>query len=71
MPLKVLAVQIFAAYACYIFGKFACKVNIQKVAFALPISLIMPVSLGGIMGKQLAKQKGFQSNTYIVYFNRS
>ena len=29
VPLNVLLIQIFCAYAAYIFGKFACKVQIQ------------------------------------------
>ena len=52
LPLKVLAVQIGCAYAMWIFGKFACKVNIQEVAFALPVTLIMPSTLSGIVGKR-------------------
>ena len=51
LPLKVLAVQIGCAYAMWIFGKFACKVNIQEVAFALPITFIMPATVSGIAGK--------------------
>ena len=50
IPLKVLAVQICCSYATYIFAKFACKTNIQKFAFAIPINLIMPVALSGIIG---------------------
>ena len=38
------------AYAVYIFGKFACKVKIQQVAFALPLTLTTPVTLAGLIG---------------------
>ncbi|TRY63908.1 hypothetical protein TCAL_11841 [Tigriopus californicus] len=44
-PVKVLATQLFCGYATYVFGKFACKVNIQRIAFALPLTLVMPVSI--------------------------
>lgn len=44
-PAKVLATQILCGYATYVFGKFACKVNIQRQAFALPLTLVMPVSI--------------------------
>ena len=50
LPLKVLATQIGCAYVAYIFGKFACKTNIQIVSFAMPITLVMPVTIAGIFG---------------------
>ena len=57
MPLKVLAVQIGSAYGMYIFGKFACKVNIQRTAFALPISLVMPATLSGLVALCIARDQ--------------
>lgn len=41
----VLLIQIFAAYLCYIFGKFACKILIQGFSYAFPVSLTIPVSV--------------------------
>nr|XP_034828802.1 chitin synthase chs-2 isoform X1 [Maniola hyperantus] len=39
----VLLIQIFAAYLCYIFGKFACKILIQGFSYAFPINLVIPL----------------------------
>lgn len=39
----VLLIQIFAAYLCYIFGKFACKIVIQGFSYAFPINLVIPL----------------------------
>lgn len=39
----VMLIQIFAAYFCYIFGKFACKILIQGFSYAFPINLVIPV----------------------------
>ncbi|XP_073941849.1 hyaluronan synthase-like protein kkv isoform X5 [Choristoneura fumiferana] len=39
----VLLIQIFAAYFCYIFGKFACKIVIQGFSYAFPINLVIPL----------------------------
>ncbi|CAH2104562.1 unnamed protein product [Euphydryas editha] len=39
----VLLIQIFAAYFCYIFGKFACKILIQGFSYAFPINLVIPL----------------------------
>lgn len=41
----VLIIQIVAAYVCYIFGKFACKILIQGFSYAFPINLTIPVSI--------------------------
>lgn len=41
----VLLVQIVAAYLCYIFGKFACKILIQGFSYAFPVNLTIPVSI--------------------------
>ncbi|KAK3909060.1 Chitin synthase chs-2 [Frankliniella fusca] len=38
-------VQVFAAYICYIFGKFACKIMIQGFSYAFPVSLTVPVTI--------------------------
>ncbi|XP_043647130.1 chitin synthase chs-2 isoform X1 [Drosophila teissieri] len=40
-----LAAQVGAAYLCHIFGKFACKIKIQKFSYALPLSLAGPASI--------------------------
>ncbi|CAG7817051.1 unnamed protein product [Allacma fusca] len=40
-----LVVQMLAAYICYIFGKFACKICIQGFSFAFPVSLAVPVTI--------------------------
>ncbi|KAL0849268.1 hypothetical protein ABMA28_013597 [Loxostege sticticalis] len=39
----VMLIQIFAAYFCYIFGKFACKIVIQGFSYAFPINLVIPL----------------------------
>lgn len=39
----VLLIQVFAAYFCYIFGKFACKIVIQGFSYAFPINLVIPL----------------------------
>ncbi|XP_055379222.1 chitin synthase chs-2 isoform X1 [Condylostylus longicornis] len=41
----VLLIQILAAYLCYIFGKFACKIMIQGFSYAFPVNLTIPVSV--------------------------
>lgn len=41
----VLLIQILAAYFCYIFGKFACKILIQGFSYAFPVNLTIPVSI--------------------------
>lgn len=42
-PVYVMMIQIFAAYICYIFGKFACKILIQGFSYAFPINLVIPL----------------------------
>ena len=42
-PALVLLVQIACTWITYIFGKFACKISIQRLGFALPLSLITPL----------------------------
>nr|AKR54211.1 chitin synthase 1 variant b [Helicoverpa armigera] len=39
----VMLIQIFAAYICYIFGKFACKILIQGFSYAFPINPVIPL----------------------------
>ncbi|XP_077301033.1 hyaluronan synthase-like protein kkv isoform X2 [Arctopsyche grandis] len=41
----VLLIQILAAYLCYIFGKFACKILIQGFSYAFPVNLTIPVTI--------------------------
>ncbi|XP_073988781.1 hyaluronan synthase-like protein kkv isoform X1 [Rhodnius prolixus] len=43
--LYVLFIQISAAYLCYIFGKFACKIVIQGFSYAFPVNLTIPVTI--------------------------
>ncbi|XP_026324913.1 chitin synthase chs-2 isoform X3 [Hyposmocoma kahamanoa] len=39
----VMLIQIFAAYFCYVFGKFACKILIQGFSYAFPVNLVIPL----------------------------
>lgn len=41
--LYVTLIQVFAAYFCYIFGKFACKILIQGFSYAFPVNLVIPL----------------------------
>ncbi|XP_034230764.1 chitin synthase chs-2 isoform X3 [Thrips palmi] len=41
----VCVIQILAAYFCYIFGKFACKIMIQGFSYAFPVNLTIPVTI--------------------------
>lgn len=34
-----------SSYICYIFGKFACKIQIQSFSFSLPINLVVPLTV--------------------------
>lgn len=43
--INVLLIQIFAAYFCYIVGKFSCKILIQGFSYAFPVNLTIPVSI--------------------------
>lgn len=43
--IHVLIIQIVAAYICYIFGKFACKILIQGFSYAFPVNLTIPISI--------------------------
>ena len=44
-PLWVYLINILSTYACYGFGKFACKIHIQGFSYALPINLVVPVGI--------------------------
>lgn len=39
----VMLIQLFAAYFCYVFGKFACKILIQGFSYAFPVNLVIPL----------------------------
>lgn len=39
----LILIQLFSAYFCYIFGKFASKILIQGFSYAFPINLIIPL----------------------------
>ncbi|XP_076028581.1 hyaluronan synthase-like protein kkv [Oratosquilla oratoria] len=41
----VLLIQVFTAWLCYVFSKFACKICIQGFSFAFPVNLTIPVSI--------------------------
>ncbi|XP_055923356.1 chitin synthase chs-2 isoform X2 [Eupeodes corollae] len=41
----VLLLQVFGAYFCYIFGKFACKILIQGFSYAFPVSMTVPIAV--------------------------
>lgn len=43
--LRILLFQIFSAYLCYIFGKYACKIMIQGFSYAFPVNLTVPVTI--------------------------
>lgn len=38
-------IQIISAWLCYVFGKFACRICIQRFSFAFPLILTIPVTL--------------------------
>ena len=50
LPSKIVTVQVLCTLVAYMFGKFACKFNIQVVAFALPTALVMPATLATVLG---------------------
>lgn len=41
----VIIIQVIAAYFCYIFGKFACKILIQQFSYAFPVNLTVPITI--------------------------
>lgn len=40
-----ICVQIISAWLCYVFGKFACRICIQRFSFSFPLILTIPVTL--------------------------
>ena len=44
-PALAILVQIFCSFVTYMAGIFACKFNIQRFSFALPLSLVIPVCI--------------------------
>lgn len=43
--LIVFLIHIAASYLCYIFGKWACKIQIQLFSFAVPINMAVPFTI--------------------------
>jgi len=43
-------VQVVGSLLCYYFGKLACKVCMQRIGFALPLSLATPITIGIFIG---------------------
>ena len=50
LPWKILATQVCCGFIAYHVGRFACSINIQKFSFALPLTLVMPTTIAGILG---------------------
>ena len=50
LPWKILATQVCCGFIAYHVGRFACSINIQKLSFALPLTLVMPTTIAGILG---------------------
>lgn len=48
-PLLVFLLNIGTTYMCYAFSKFACKIMIQSLSLALPITLTVPVLLTALV----------------------
>lgn len=48
-PLWIFIINIISTYVCYAFGKFTCKILIQGISYALPINLVVPVTLSGLI----------------------
>ena len=45
MPIIVFIIQVLCSFFCYKTVQFICKVRIQPFSFALPINLVLPVSV--------------------------
>uniref|UniRef100_A0A336L059 chitin synthase n=1 Tax=Culicoides sonorensis TaxID=179676 RepID=A0A336L059_CULSO len=43
--LVVFLIHITGSYLCYIFGKWACKIQIQLFSFAFPINMAVPLTI--------------------------
>lgn len=48
-PAIVILTQIGCSWITFIFGKFACRCNIQGLCFSLPVSLVTPVCLSTLI----------------------
>nr|QAX32942.1 chitin synthase II [Diabrotica virgifera virgifera] len=48
-PIVTWLINILSTYICYAFGKFACKIMIQSMSFALPVNLAVPVLLTALV----------------------
>lgn len=44
-PIWALIVQISSSWLCYVFGKFACKICIQRISFAVPLSVSVTATM--------------------------
>jgi chitin synthase len=44
-----IAIQVISSYICYIFGKFACKIQIQIFSFSLPINTSVPLTISTLI----------------------
>ena len=49
VPVFVLIIHICCNLLAYVMGKFACKVQIQNVSFAAPLTFVVPLSFTLIM----------------------
>lgn len=45
VAIYVICTQIIASWLCYVFGKFACRICIQRFSFAFSLILTIPVTL--------------------------
>ena len=45
IPVWILLIQISVTYFCYAFAKFSCKIHIQTISFAIPVHLVVPVTV--------------------------
>lgn len=45
----VFLTHMLASYICYVFSKFACKIQIQSFSFAFPVNLTVPVSVSVLL----------------------
>lgn len=43
--LIVMVWQILSTWLCYVFAKFACKIQIQNFSFAFPVNLTVPLTI--------------------------
>lgn len=45
----VFLTHLLASYICYVFSKFACKIQIQSFSFAFPVNLTVPVAVSVLL----------------------